>query len=202
MTGTDIRFFLKRIVVVQMMETEEIKERRIQKEEAQRKQIEEWTGLKYVTILFDSDIDDCSTEKVFKERVMGKKQIVLIVEDFRRNKFGGYLNRVEEEVYLYEIWRFVPDTTSFFFSLESNGRLPQMTKITAFDECCADDICEEWIPFIFFENEEILLLIYQFSKRYLCEMGIKEIDQCELRKLVTGTDADFTPKRCVVIQMV
>ena len=56
------------------------------------KQLEEWTKLKCHQVIFDSDIDEWNDRKVFYERILGKKQLLLIVEDEDGNKFGGFVN--------------------------------------------------------------------------------------------------------------
>ena len=61
--------------------------------EEHQKQLEEWTGLKCSDILFNSNIDYWSKEiSVLNERIIGKKQITLIIEDMNGNIFGCYLN--------------------------------------------------------------------------------------------------------------
>ncbi|BFU18305.1 trichohyalin, putative [Entamoeba histolytica] len=88
------------------------------------KQIEEWTEKRINNILFDSDKDDWKVDtSVFGERVMNKEHIIIIIEDSRRNKFGGYVNSKIDKVddYIY-------DSKSFLFSLESHGRMKGMKK--------------------------------------------------------------------------
>ena len=82
-------FIPLRITVIQMEMTEEQKHN----EEHQRKQIEEWTGLKYGEILFDSDKDNWSKEtSVFDDKIKGKKRLLFMIEDNYCEKFGYYLN--------------------------------------------------------------------------------------------------------------
>ena len=87
------------------------------------KHLETWTGLKCGDVLFDSDIDDWNKKtSVFSERISGKKQFILVVEDTLKNKFGYYLNtEVEKNKFQRDI---KTDDKSFVFSLVSNERLP------------------------------------------------------------------------------
>ncbi|BFU18094.1 trichohyalin, putative [Entamoeba histolytica] len=88
------------------------------------KQIEELTERRINNILFDSDKDDWNNNtSVFGERIINKEHIIIIIEDSRGNKFGGYVNSKIDEVNDY-----IKDSHSFLFSLESNGRLKGMKK--------------------------------------------------------------------------
>ena len=87
----------------------------------ERKQLEEWTGLKCSEILFDSDIDNWSQNtSVFDERIIGKKQITLIIEDENEEKFGYYLNtQVIEKYYTSKDPFQQTDSKTFHFNLQS-----------------------------------------------------------------------------------
>ena len=92
----------------------------------QQKQIEEWTGLNCSDIIFDSDVDNWSrNSSVLNERIIGKKQLLFLIEDGDREKFGYYLN--SEIVNKYNE-RIETDDKSFEFNLESNGRIKQPMK--------------------------------------------------------------------------
>ncbi|BFU20836.1 hypothetical protein CL6EHI_171070 [Entamoeba histolytica] len=117
-------------------EEEEAKERKKQEEEERLRimkgmstieeihQIEKWTNRKVGNLLFDSDIDDWKVgTSVFRERIMNKEHIIIIIEDEDGNKFGGYVNSKIDKVESY-----INDSQSFVFSLESNGRMKGMKK--------------------------------------------------------------------------
>ena len=90
------------------------------------KQLEEWTGLQCSDIVFDSDKDNWKEKtSVFDERIIGKKQLVFLIEDTDGEKFGYYLNTEVIEDYEYVIRT---DNKSFHFNLESHGRLPHPMK--------------------------------------------------------------------------
>ena len=93
---------------------------------SQVKQLEEWTSLKCADIVFDSDIDNWSKDtSVFNEKIIGKKQLVFLIEDEDGEKFGYYLNTKVIESYDKDI---ETDNKTFEFNLESNVRLDKPIK--------------------------------------------------------------------------
>ena len=57
----------------------------------EQKQLEEWTGVKCSNVIFDSNIDNWKQyESVFNERIIGKKQLVFLIESEDGDKFGYY----------------------------------------------------------------------------------------------------------------
>ncbi|BFU26553.1 trichohyalin, putative [Entamoeba histolytica] len=163
------------------------------------KQLEEWTNRKVFNILFDSDKDDWNINtSVFKQRIMNKEHLIIIIEDEEGNKFGGYvnsrINRVESCIY---------DSKSFVFSLESNGRMKGMMKFDikqprfAFwlDNQSSD--CLFGIGFsdirVYKENDKTKsFCIQQYSYEY------EGISNTLCGKLYPDR---FTPKRIIVIEM-
>ena len=93
-----------------------------------QKQIEEWTGLKCSDILFDSNVDNWSEEtSVFNERIIGKKQLIFLIEDEDNEIFGYYCNT--QIIEKYDYYRQETDFGSFQFNLQSkNNRLKQPMK--------------------------------------------------------------------------
>ena len=49
--------------------------------------LEEWSGLKYKQVLYDSDIDGKSSE-IFRNKILKHKQLYFIVKDSEGNVFG------------------------------------------------------------------------------------------------------------------
>ena len=91
-----------------------------------KRQLEQWTNLKCSEVLFDSNTDDWSKEtSVFNEKILGKKQVVVLVEDEDTNeRFGYYLNVEIPKQYKYHR----VDDHTFHFNLGSNKRLPKPMK--------------------------------------------------------------------------
>ena len=97
----------------------------------QKTQIEEWTSLKCTDIIFDSNVDNWSEDtSVFNERIIGKKQLLFLIEDEDGEKFGYYLNT--EVIEKYHKHR-ETDEKSFHFNLQSNGRLDKLMKFEIID---------------------------------------------------------------------
>ena len=92
----------------------------------QKEQLEEWTGLKIDELLFDSTTDNWSPKtSILNEKIIGKRQLVFLIEDEDGEKFGSYLNtKIVEKYYQYQ----ETDNKSFHFNLQSNGRLPKPMK--------------------------------------------------------------------------
>ena len=85
------------------------------------KTIAEWSKKEHVEVLFDSQSDDwCKTTSEFGEKILGKKDLFIIVHDLECNIFGGY---VSETVAAEDEW--VEDKECFLFNLESNGRFKE-----------------------------------------------------------------------------
>ena len=91
--------------------------------EKEIKQIEKWCELKLGEVLFDSDIDDWSTNKsTFPNKILNKSKIVFVIEDINKNKFGCYLNTNTGNIC--DKW-VMTDKKTFLFSLQSNGRIKE-----------------------------------------------------------------------------
>ena len=86
-------------------------------------QIEEWTEMKIIEILFDSENDDWTEENgVFNERIIGEDKLIFIIKDNQGNTFGGFVNeRIVQEN------KWISDPNAFLFSLKRLNNL-QMTK--------------------------------------------------------------------------
>ena len=79
-------------------------------------ELENWSGLKYKQILYDSDVDGKSSEK-FKNKIINHSHLYFIVIDSNYNVFGHYHNSIVDE-----IGSWFKDDKSFMFTLNSNGR--------------------------------------------------------------------------------
>ena len=67
-------------------------------------------------ILFDSEIHEWSVnDSEFGEKLRGKKDVIILIEDHQQNLFGGYIgNQIR-------ISEYVKDKTCYVFSLRKNG---------------------------------------------------------------------------------
>ncbi|BFU22431.1 trichohyalin, putative [Entamoeba histolytica] len=161
------------------------------------KQLEELTEKRINNILFDSYIDDWNRNtSVFDKRIINKEHLIIIIEDSKGNKFGGYVNSKIDKV---DKW--ISDSKSFLFSLESKGRMKRMMKfdinqpqrafclINQSHDCLfrfGNDIC------VYKANNKTYSYCQQFSFEY------KGIENALCGKQYPNL---FTPKRIIVIEM-
>ena len=66
-------------------------------------QLEEWTELHCNEIIFDSTVDNWKQHtSVLNEKIFGKKQIALVIEDTNGNIFGCFVNPLSGIVFIQE----------------------------------------------------------------------------------------------------
>ena len=116
---------IKRFSVFSTMDINE-RIHKIQQKYQNQRWIENWSGLSMGDILFDSNNDDWNINtSVLNDRIIGKKQLLFIIEEEDGEKFGYYLNTPVIEKY----GKVIPtDEKSFLFNLESNGRFEDCMK--------------------------------------------------------------------------
>ena len=165
------------------------------------RQIEKWTNKKLGEIIFDSEKDDWNINtSTFDTKLFGKSQFIIVIEDEKGNKFGGYshepINMTNERV---------KDEKLFLFSLKSNGRYSGMTKIESRYNTCGFGI---WS----IENKLLTEMghgpaIRIYKENYKSNSGCQQSDYIFNYKGVKNGlcggfyDKSFTPKRFLVIQM-
>ena len=171
----------------------------------QKEQLEYWTGLTCNEVLFDSEKDNWSINtSVLNERIIGKKQLVFLIEDTDGEKFGYYLcteiTEIYEETHKTH-WK------SFHFNLQSNGRLSFPMKF---------EIKDPWNGGyrLFNKTDDNLIglgniWLYKENKKNLsyCWQNEDIFYYYAIEKAVCGKTGGypnyncFTPKRLLVIQM-
>ena len=88
----------------------------------QRKQLEDWTQKKFGEIVFDSRKDNWKENtSTFNSQIIGKKQLLFVIEDENNEIFGYYLSCQGVEEYYKSI--LMVNQESFHFNIQSNGRL-------------------------------------------------------------------------------
>ena len=168
----------------------------------QQQQLEEWTSLKCGEIIFDSNVDDWSQETtVFAKRIIGKKQLVFLIEDEVGEIFGYYLNT--EIIVKYDYWQ-KTDSKSFEFILQSkNNRLKQPMKFEikklkkgGIFLCDKSDYDLIWLG-------EIVLRKENNKNLSFCCQNEDRFDYHGFEKALCGKiyPKNFTLKRILVIQM-
>ena len=85
--------------------------------------IESWTRKKIISIVFDSDVDNWDSGKDFSQYIVGKSNLLFMIDDDQNNRFGGYISSkiIDHDTY-------INDPDAFIFSLRSNGRLNRPTQ--------------------------------------------------------------------------
>ena len=176
------------------MNFEELK----QKNSNHLKQLEEWTELKCCDLLFDSDVDNwLKYYSVLNERIIGKKQLIFLIEDEDGEIFGYYLNtKVTDELDTSER----TDQKTFQFNLQSNGRLEKPIKFEIKDR--------HFGGYILFKQDglnSICLGNIAIGSNLISDIGEcrTEIyfDYNGIENALCGKTW-FIPKRIIVVQMV
>ena len=170
--------------------------------EEQIAQLEEWTLLKCSDIVFDSNKDNWSEDtSVFNESIVGKRQLIFLIEDEDGEKFGYYLNTKVIEKYNDYIGT---DFKSFKFNLQSQfGRLSQPMKYEM------KELYESGIILWGKTNDSLITLgdIYLMKENKknesCCEENKDKFEYYGISNALCGKiyPKTFTPKRIIVIQM-
>ena len=79
--------------------------------------LEEWSGKKYSSVLYDSDIDG-KDSSIFRNKILNHNQLYFIAIDSHDNVFGHYHPGVIDKIYP----NCNDDNNIFIFTLNSNGR--------------------------------------------------------------------------------
>ena len=170
------------------------------------KQLEDWTSMKCSEIVFDSDIDNWNKEtSIFNERIIGKKQLVFLIEDTVGKMFGYYFNSKIIEKYRGQQ---KPDSKTFHFNLHSkNTRLKYSMKFEI------KDMRYGGISLYYESDEDLIklgdILLFKENKKYesCCVQNENYFDYNDIENALCGKKPDnegrmyFTPKRILVIQM-
>lgn len=169
--------------------------------------LQQWTGLKFVEVVFDSDYDDWSLgTSVLHKKILGKSQLVFVVEDYDGNKFGGYLKEQIHTTFQSSSrkncsWMIV-DYNSFIFQVRKNN-----------GECYAKYPIKDNVGGMAFcvreENDDLLfhfgrgnglkqsdLRIWKKGKTSNCVPYYYDFPSDALRP----ARSNFTPKRITVLQ--
>ena len=186
-------------------ENQKIKEERIlevlTKEEIQ--QIEEWSEKEVGEILFESDKDEWTTNKVLNEHLIGREKIIIVIEDMNGNKFGGYINsKIEKTGTTWE--QGIQDDKAFLYSLRSGGRMNKRLKYPIKESEKAFMINNEeemkWL-FIFGTGSDIVIYKEPYKTLSQCVQSTT-YDYQNIQYALRGNCFTFTPKKFSIIQMI
>ena len=165
--------------------------------------IEKWTDRKIGDLIFDTKKDSWKEgSSVFHSRIMGRGELIFLIEDTIGNKFGYYsagkiqLNKFSEWV--------KADAQTFLFSLNSNGRMDKPMKFEIINQrngyqlFPADDY-----KLIWFGGKAINLLKAGHKGLSTCTQNDSSFDYHGVQNALCGKEGSFgwTAKRIIVIQM-
>ncbi|ELP92811.1 hypothetical protein EIN_372330 [Entamoeba invadens IP1] len=162
---------------------------------ADLRKIEEWTSMKATDVIFDSLTDNFEkTKNDFAEKVFNQESILLVIEDTKGNKFGGFVKTKinEREKYLY-------DQNGFVFSLVSKTKLTTPTKFLSTDQNSQFMLYGD-------TNEELcgvggghdIALFKKGSGQCYCDQY--SFDYKGMSNVLCGSQ-NFVPKHFIVVQM-
>ena len=94
-------------------EFDELRPYRILIKEMSFESIESWTNKKITSIVFDSDINNWNSGREFSEYIIGKSNLLFMIDDVENNRFRGYINSriTNSDIY-------INDPDDFIFSLK------------------------------------------------------------------------------------
>ena len=191
-----------RVSVIQMRETEEQKRIRKEKEEQERlerqrlmeetknnlqtiwkdeiKQIEEWTELDCLELIFDSNVNsweigNCELNNI----LLGRSNVVLIIEDTNGNRFGAYFNSTIDSEISFSAFgmngKTIMDSNAFVFSLKSNGRLDKPMKFNI-------------------TEEKSIMAMFLFKESFDAVLSIGEVSDIVIQKQQNKTECSCNQK--------
>ena len=144
---------------------------------------------------------ECKDISVFDDKILGRGNLIFVIEDTNGNKFGYYLSSN-----ISSINNTISDEHAFLFTLKNNGRVTEGNGMMKFEYTK-----KEWACFIESKTSNMLIglgdgftiCLYKSQKR--SDSFYKQYDEyfnCHGTKdVVLGRDKEFTPKRIIVIQM-
>ena len=168
----------------------------------QKNQLEEWTSLKCGDVLFDSEQHNwrCTTSQ-FNRSIVGKKQLVFLIEDTEGEKFGYYSNTIIGNTT--DRW-IVTDNSSFEFNLQSkNGRLQQPVKYEVKHLIYGGHfLCRELDEKLIWLGD-IRLFKENRKNDCNCQQNNNNFNYHGIQDALDGKvyPVTFVPKRIIVIQM-
>ena len=179
-------------------EFDELRPYRILIKEMSIERIERWTNKKIKSIVFDSDIDNWNSGREFSQYIIGKSNLLFMIDDVENNRFGGYINSKITNSDIY-----INDPNAFIFSLKSNRRLnrPMKFQINSPGNAFISITTHERYIFAFGGGYDIKLDKKETS--YMANSNPSSYNFGSNRNALYGKiyPHRFTPKRWVVYQM-
>ena len=166
-------------------------------------QLEDWTNLQCNEILFDSNFNNWEEDlSEFNDRIIGKGNLMFLIEDENNEQFGYHLNTEIEKKYDEFI---KTNYKSFHFNLKSNNnRLRNCLKFEIIENEVGywlfNDIDSRLIAF-----GDIVLFKENLKNKSYCTQTENWFDYHGIENALCGKEGlndCFIPKRIVVIKMI
>ena len=172
----------------------------------EKQQLEKWTNKKCKEVVFDTNVDNWDKEtSVFHEKVLNKQNLLYVIEDTNKNKFGAFSPLALTK---YSSW--TQDPNCFIFSLKSNGRYNGMIK-------CEKTTTDKYAMYLYDKSNNYLFGVGSGHQIAFYKQSVKSNSYCQQNysgnthyfdyhgheKLLCGTyyPQYYTPQRLIVIQM-
>ena len=170
-------------------------------------QLKRWIYLTSMRIIFHSEFDNWTKDSsTLNDKIVGKKQLVFLIEDTNDELFGYYLDNVV--IISYE-GIITTNRDSFLFNLKSNGRLPRPMKFEIKDTVYGGyHIYENNNKYDSLIGLGDILLLNDNMKNFCCCWQHDDIFNYHgIQNALCGIQLNeqgfgyFTPKRFIVIEM-
>ena len=155
--------------------------------------LEEWSGLIFDDLIFDSKNDDWKSKTTFEEKMKGKKQFIILIETKNGEKFGCFVNNQIQKL-----------NTSFFdnniFIFSINESSIKKYNIKPEENGVAFKICSNKFDDLFVVGRtDICVKRSNVKSKSSCVQ--KSFDYNGERNVLCDNSKTFTPKRFSIYQM-
>ena len=173
------------------------------------KQFEQWTRLKILSIVFDSENDDWNVGTCeFTKKIINRSHIVLLIEDNENNLFGAYIDARINSMWLTDKDNSnnrsrTVDPNAFVFSLIRNGK-PSNQRFMTKDSSQSFVLYDENSTRLFHVGDDYNHYDIDISRKdsgyaSICCKGSYEYNG--INNPLRDWNKCFVPKRFVVIQL-
>ncbi|ELP86050.1 hypothetical protein EIN_446470 [Entamoeba invadens IP1] len=128
----------------------------------EKEALEKFSNSKIKSLVFDSEKDDWAQgSSEFDDKVMGKKNLLFLVEDNNNNKFGGVFTEKVDRTNEY-----IEDTDAFIFSLIRKGKFnPKKFELKSDESKDAFTLCGSRGDYLFaFGGQKCDIAVYKKGK--------------------------------------
>ena len=165
--------------------------------------IQQWTERKFGEVLFDTKKDNWKeVTSVFHTKIIGKGDLLFVIEDTFGNKFGYYsTTKIQPNKFMEWV---KADPNTFLFSLNSNGRIDKPMKFEIINQRNGYQLFPpNDYKLIWFGGKAINVLKAGHKGLSTCTQNDSSFDYHGYQNALCGKEGSFgwTPKRIIVVQM-